>query len=124
MFEQLSDLINNVGLNSKIYNYFWSSSSMFGKRSLCSLVNCVIVPHTIIFDRNKPIEWFYFSLSEAEMKKKPKIDIQKIISKFKSFKKEGEVVAAFFQREVQKSMQDSSAITVQYFTGNELGEVY
>lgn len=55
------------------------------------------------------------------MKKKRKFDIQKILSKFKTFKKEGEVVAIFLHREIAKTLAESSSITIQYFTKDELG---
>lgn len=84
-------------------------------------MNCVLLPHTVVFERNKLSEWYYYSSKKSEFKKKKMVDLTAVLAKFKSFKKEGEVVAAFYHYEAAKAADKLPEITVEYFTAGELG---
>lgn len=83
-------------------------------------MNCVHIPITVVFDRNKPIEWYFYSKKESELKRKRKFDIDAIIERFSRLKKKGTVVAEFLHKQMDVT-NSKTLITIELLTQEELG---
>lgn len=84
-------------------------------------VNCVRIPHTIVFDRNKVTDWYFFSKQEKELKKKKRYTNEEVLRIFSKGKKAEAVVATFLHKEPHTS--EKLTITIQYMTISELGNL-
>ena len=80
---------------------------------------CVVIPVTVIYNQNKPIEWYFYSRTHGEMKRRTKYTAEDVIKRFSKIKKKGEVIAVFIHKE--PIINEKQKITIEYFNLEELG---
>ena len=110
----LTDMMTNSGLNTNIFEYFWSESSTYGK------LTCIVIPHTIIFENNKITAWYLYDGKAKVIIKKKRLNNSEIKDVFKRIKKNGEVVATFYHR--SQSEVEYQSVTAEFLTKEQIGD--